>query len=57
MSDRAMIFQGPYSPSKRAVKTVTDSQRMEVMREGLPLSIMLIKPRSVDTPYMEHAPS
>jgi NADP-dependent 3-hydroxy acid dehydrogenase YdfG len=55
LSDRAMIFQGPYSASKHAVKAVTDALRMEVMREGLPLSITLIKPGSVDTPYMEHA--
>jgi len=57
LSDRAMIFQGPYSASKHAVKAVTDSLRMELMREGLPLSITLIKPGSVDTPYMEHARS
>ncbi len=55
LSDRSMIFQGPYSASKHAVKAVTDAIRMEVMREGLPLSITLIKPGSVDTPYMEHA--
>jgi len=57
MSDRTMVFHGPYSASKHAVKAVTDSLRMEVMREGLPLSITLIKPGSVDTPYMEHARS
>jgi len=55
LSDRSMIFQGPYSASKHAVKAVTDAMRMEVMRESLPLSITLIKPGSVDTPYMEHA--
>ena len=55
LSDIAMIFQGPYSASKHAVKAVNDALRMEVMREGLPLSITLIKPGSVDTPYMEHA--
>jgi len=57
LSDRAMIFQGPYSASKHAVKAVTDALRMEVAREGLALSITLIKPGSVDTPYMEHARS
>ena len=57
LSDRSMIFQGPYSASKHAVKAVTDALRMEVEREGLDLSITLVKPGSVDTPYMEHARS
>lgn len=55
LSDRAMIFQGPYSASKHALKAVTDALRMEVEREGRDLSITLVKPGSVDTPYMEHA--
>ena len=55
LSDRAMIFQGPYSASKHALKAVTDALRMETAREGLDLSITLIKPGSIDTPYMEHA--
>ena len=57
LSDRAMIDQGPYSASKHAVKAVTDALRMEIEREGLSLSVTLIKPGSVDTPYMEHARS
>ena len=57
LSDRAMIDQGPYSASKHAVKAVTDALRMECDREGLDLSITLVKPASVDTPYMEHARS
>ncbi len=55
LSDRTMIFQGPYSASKHAVKAITDALRMETSREGLDLSITLVKPGSVDTPYMEHA--
>jgi NAD(P)-dependent dehydrogenase (short-subunit alcohol dehydrogenase family) len=55
LSDRTMIYQGPYSASKHALKGITDAIRMEVQAEGLPLSITLIKPGSVDTPYMEHA--
>ena len=57
LSDRAMIFQGPYSASKHALKAVTDALRMECERDGLDLSITLVKPGSVDTPYMEHARS
>lgn len=57
LSDRSMILQGPYSASKHAVKAITDALRMEVEREELDLSITLVKPASVDTPYMEHARS
>jgi NADP-dependent 3-hydroxy acid dehydrogenase YdfG len=55
LSDRTMILQGPYSASKHALKAVTDALRMECAEAGLDLSITLIKPGSVDTPYMEHA--
>ena len=55
LSDRAMIYQGPYSASKHAVKGITDALRMELTADGVPISVTLIKPGSVDTPYMEHA--
>jgi short-subunit dehydrogenase len=57
LSDRAMIYQGPYSASKHAVKGFTDALRMELEAEGAPVSITLIKPSAIDTPYMEHARS
>jgi NAD(P)-dependent dehydrogenase (short-subunit alcohol dehydrogenase family) len=55
LSDRSMILQGPYSASKHAVKAATDALRMELEREGAPISVTLIKPGSIDTPYPEHA--
>lgn len=55
LSDRAMILQGPYSASKHAVQAATDALRMEIEREGAPVSVTLIKPGSIDTPYPEHA--
>jgi short-subunit dehydrogenase len=55
LSDRAMILQGPYSASKHAVQAATDALRMELEREGAPVSVTLIKPGSIDTPYPEHA--
>ncbi|QIK78333.1 SDR family oxidoreductase [Sphingomonas piscis] len=55
LSDRAMIYQGPYSASKAAVQAATDALRMEVERAGDPISITLIKPASINTPYPEHA--
>jgi short-subunit dehydrogenase len=55
LSDRAMILQGPYSASKHAVQAATDALRMELEREKAPVSVTLIKPASIDTPYPEHA--
>jgi NAD(P)-dependent dehydrogenase (short-subunit alcohol dehydrogenase family) len=55
LSDRAMIFQGQYSASKHAVRGFTDALRMELEREGAPISVTLIKPAGISTPYAEHA--
>ncbi|MXQ13503.1 SDR family oxidoreductase [Microvirga makkahensis] len=57
LSDRADILQGPYSASKHAVKGLTDALRMELEEDGAPISVTLIKPSAIDTPYMEHARS
>ena len=55
LSDRAMIGQGPYSATKHAVQAATDALRMELERDGAPVSVTLIKPGSIATPYPEHA--
>ena len=55
LSDRAMILQGQYSASKHAVRGFTDALRMELEREGAPISVTLIKPAAINTPYPEHA--
>jgi len=55
LSDRAIPMQGIYSASKHAVKGFTDALRMELENEGAPISITLIKPGAIDTPYSEHA--
>jgi NAD(P)-dependent dehydrogenase (short-subunit alcohol dehydrogenase family) len=55
VSDRAIPLQGAYSASKHAVKGFTDALRMELEAEGAPISVTLIKPSAIDTPYFQHA--
>lgn len=55
LSDRAIPIQGMYSASKHAVKGFTDALRMELEAERAPISVTLIKPGAIDTPYKEHA--
>jgi len=55
LSDRAIPMQGIYSASKHAVKGFTDALRMELESEGAPISVSLVKPGAIDTPYTEHA--
>jgi NAD(P)-dependent dehydrogenase (short-subunit alcohol dehydrogenase family) len=55
LSDRAINLQGPYSATKHAVKGFTDALRMEIESDRAPVSVTLIKPSSIYTPYPEHA--
>jgi short-subunit dehydrogenase len=55
LSDRAIPLQGIYCASKHAVKAFTDALRMELEEEGAPVSVTLIKPAAIDTPYRHHA--
>ncbi len=55
LSDRAIPIQGTYCASKHAVKGYTDALRMELEEESSPISVTLIKPSAIDTPYRKHA--
>lgn len=55
VSDRAIPLQGIYSASKHAVQGYTDALRMELEHDGVPISVTLVKPAGIDTPYVEHA--
>jgi short-subunit dehydrogenase len=55
LSDRAIPLQGIYVASKHAVKGFTAALRMELEEAGYPISVTLIKPAAIDTPYKEHA--
>ncbi|MEG3162615.1 SDR family oxidoreductase [Sphingomonas sp. LB2R24] len=55
LSDRAIVQQGPYCATKHAVQALTDTLRMELEQEGADISVTLIKPGAIDTPFPEHA--
>jgi len=55
LSETALPLQGHYAASKAAVKGFTDTLRMELHQEGAPISVTLIQPAAIDTPYPEHA--
>ncbi len=55
VSDVAFPIQGMYCASKHAVKGFTDAFRMELQAENSPISVTLIKPASIDTPFPIHA--
>jgi short-subunit dehydrogenase len=56
VSDTALPLQGIYVASKHAVKGFTDSLRVEIEElDHAPVTITLIQPTAVDTPYPQHA--
>jgi short-subunit dehydrogenase len=55
VSDRAIPLQGIYSASKHAVMGYTDALRMELEHDRIPISVTLVKPAAINTPYVEHA--
>lgn len=56
VSEAVIPLQGMYSTSKHAVKGFTDALRVETeLVEEAPVSITLIQPTAVNTPYPEHA--
>ncbi len=54
-SDAAIPLQSLYSASKHAVKGYTDALRIELEADQAPVSVTLIQPSAVDTPFPEHA--
>ena len=55
LGDRAILQQGPYCATKHAVQALTDTLRMELERDGAGISVTLVKPGAIDTPFPEHA--
>jgi NAD(P)-dependent dehydrogenase (short-subunit alcohol dehydrogenase family) len=53
LADRAIPLQGPYCAAKHAVKGFTESLRMELEDRGAPISVSLVKPSSINTPFFK----
>ncbi|KKB44867.1 Short-chain dehydrogenase/reductase SDR [Bacillus thermotolerans] len=57
LGDKGTILQSAYATAKFAVHGWTESIRMELEKEKAPVSITLIRPSRVDTPWNEHGRS
>lgn len=55
VSEAVVPLQGMYSASKHAVKGFTDTLRIELEAEAAPVSLTLIQPTAVNTPFPRHA--
>ncbi len=56
VSEASVSLQGMYGATKHAVKGFNDALRIEVEEvDKAPVSIVLIQPQAVDTPFPQHA--
>ncbi|MBA2684710.1 MAG: SDR family oxidoreductase [Gemmatimonadaceae bacterium] len=57
LSETVIPLQGHYNASKHALKGFTETLRIELEKEKAPVSVTLVEPSAIDTPYPEHAKS
>jgi hypothetical protein len=55
LSDFTVPEQGAYAAAKHAVKAFTNTLRLEIMHDRIPVSVTLIKPSAVASLYQNHA--
>jgi NAD(P)-dependent dehydrogenase (short-subunit alcohol dehydrogenase family) len=55
LSETVIPLQGHYNASKHALKGFTETLRIELEKEHAPVSVTLIEPSAINTPYTEHA--
>jgi NAD(P)-dependent dehydrogenase (short-subunit alcohol dehydrogenase family) len=56
-SIRAFPLQAAYAASKHAVKALTESLRVELEHEDVPIRVVLVEPSYINTPLFDHARS
>ena len=56
-SRRALPLQSAYAASKHAVKGLTDALRAELRHREVPISVVLVNPSAINTPFFRHARS
>lgn len=52
---RALPYQSAYAASKHGIKGFLEAMRMELEKEGLPISVTEIMPSSINTPFFNKA--
>jgi NAD(P)-dependent dehydrogenase (short-subunit alcohol dehydrogenase family) len=52
---RALPYQAAYAAAKHGIAAFTESLRLELRRDGVPISVTNVMPSSVDTPAFEKA--
>jgi short-subunit dehydrogenase len=57
LSERAVPLQAAYVAAKHGLKGFTDALRLELERDDSGISVVLIEPSSINTPFFEHARS
>lgn len=55
VSDAVIPIQGMYSASKHAVKAFTEALRMELEADAFPVSVSIVKPTAINTPFPQNA--
>jgi short-subunit dehydrogenase len=55
LADRAIPLQANYCATEHAIKAFGDSLRMELEEDGIPISVTLVKPGSIDTLLFERS--
>jgi NAD(P)-dependent dehydrogenase (short-subunit alcohol dehydrogenase family) len=57
LSERAVPMQAAYCAAKHAIKGFTEALRVEMVREGAGIEVVLVEPSSMNTPLFDHARS
>ncbi len=55
LGEVAIPYQGAYCAAKFAVKGFTEAFRREILAKRQPISLTLIKPAAINTPFTDHA--